>query len=48
VDLTPPSLRPKLALVKSLPSHELPLTFGQGHPILLCAPPEQLAIHPLT
>ena len=48
VDLTPASLRSKLAIVKALPSGELPLTFGRGHPRLRRTPPDALAIHPIA
>ena len=48
VDLTPDALRSRLVIAKALPANKLALTFGRGHPRLKCAPPEMLAIHPIT
>jgi hypothetical protein len=48
VDLTPHALRSKLVVVRALPSTELPLTFGRGHPVLRTPLPEALSIHPIA
>lgn len=47
VDLTPPVLHGRLHVAKALPSGELPLTFGQGHPDLPDAGPKH-SVHPIA
>lgn len=47
IDLTAEGLD-GLFVAKALPSSELPLTFGVGHPILGTAVPAELSVHPIA
>jgi hypothetical protein len=46
-DLTPEILRGKLFVARALPSRELELTFGRGHPRVAEPLPESLQVHPI-
>jgi hypothetical protein len=47
-DLTPESLRGRLAVAKALPVLELELTLGRGHPAVVGPLPETLQVHPIA
>lgn len=47
-DLTPERLRGRAWVVKALPTAELPLTFGHGHPALVGPVPPDLQVHPIA
>jgi hypothetical protein len=48
VDLTLHALRGKLFAAKAIPSGELPLTFGYGHPRIRGDLPTALSVHPIA
>jgi hypothetical protein len=48
VDLTPGALRGRLFVAKAIPSTELPLTFGYGHPRIRGELPSALNVHPIA
>jgi hypothetical protein len=48
VDLTPRELRGRLFVAKAIPSDELPLTFGYGHPRVRGELPSSLSVHPIA
>jgi ribosomal protein S12 methylthiotransferase accessory factor YcaO len=48
VDLTPRELSTRVAVVRALPSSELPLVFGKGHPALAGEIVPRFAIHPIA
>lgn len=48
VDLTPVGLKQRIFVAKALPTTELELTFGHGHPDVEPPLPEQLRVHPVA
>jgi hypothetical protein len=48
IDLTPHALQSKLAVAKTMPTGELALTFGRGHPQVGAELPEPLVVHPIA
>jgi hypothetical protein len=47
-DITPPHLSGRLFVAKAIPSGELPLVFGNGHPHMLGDVPDALRVHPIA
>jgi hypothetical protein len=47
-DLTPPALDGRLFVAKALPRGHVPLAFGVGHPMLVSAAPDEVAVHPIA